>query len=313
MANGITQNLNALEVLGITESEYLPPTYILGRDSLLQLSKVERNLFTDMEERESGNYIISGLTKKVTELDFTAFSFAVGQILYNQSYKSGNTKLNSGIHRTKLKGISRKVGEELYSGDIYTTITELCRYAYGVDKPDTRQMKVMRALIDTIHSTPVEITFPNGTIVKSTLCAKMNEIESNGAIYYDLHLNPIFCSRVKGYAELPQDIIKKLTDSTKKKTLGHYKLLRLLAHQNKNLPFTRTKAELLQELSLVETYKKDKSRTEKQLYSIFDSMQTIGIVVKYSIEYSTTRGRKSFDKVTFYLNKNFIRDISKEA
>ena len=122
--------------LPLLEKE-LPQHFKLARDAALQLSKVERNLFTDMEEAQSGNYIISGLTKQVTELDFTAFTFAVGQILYNQSYQSGNEDINSGLKREEAKNLSRKTGETLYNGSIVTSLNELCRLAYGVKEPST--------------------------------------------------------------------------------------------------------------------------------------------------------------------------------
>ena len=180
-----------------------PPFFKVGRYAALQLSRVERNLFTDMEEAESGNYIISGLTKQVTELDFTAFTFAVGQILYNQSYKSGNEDINSGLKREEAKNLSKKTGETLYNGSIVTSLNELCRLAYGVQEPTTELKKKMATLIDTIDKKPVEIKFPNGDKLESKLCVTMNKYtrEKDGAILYDLYLNPIFGSQIQNNLE----------------------------------------------------------------------------------------------------------------
>ena len=166
-----------------------PPTFKVGRYAALQLSKVERNLFTDMEEAESGNYIISGLTKQVTELDFSAFTFAASQILSNQSYKSGNEDINSGLKRKLSQRPTQIAGENQYFGIIITSLNELCRTAYGIEEPSTEIRKKMATLIDTIHKQPATIKFPNGDSLESILCATMGKYTrvKDGAILYELH------------------------------------------------------------------------------------------------------------------------------
>lgn len=53
----------------VWESRKRPPiTFRMGRDAHLQLAKVKRDLFTDLEEKESGNYIVSGLERSVSNL-----------------------------------------------------------------------------------------------------------------------------------------------------------------------------------------------------------------------------------------------------
>lgn len=299
-----------LSSLGFNEiSKPVPDSYKLGRDSTLQLAKIERNLFTDMEERDSGNYIVSGLNKKVTELDFTAFSFAVGQILYNQSYQSGNVETNSGISKTISRKMSKTFEEQAYTGDIVTSLNDLCRLAYGVEAPDQRQRKTMSTLIDVIHSTPVTIQTPKGAKIESILCACMEKYTAeDGAISYNLHLHPIFCHGVaNNFAELPQDLTKRLSGATKKKTLSHYRLIRLLSNQDKRKPFVRTIAQLLADLALDEAYNKDRGRTEKQILSVIDSMKDIELLSSYDIEYMTIRNKKAIGKITFHLNRDFIR------
>ena len=307
-----TNNLDSLNSLnsfsgsfGYKEvSKPIPDSYKVGRDAQLQLAKVERDLFTDMEEKESGNYIISGLSRQISEQDFTAFSFAIGQILYNQSYQSGNTDTNSGLAKKEAKNISKKVGSTQYSGEIVTSLNDLCRLAYGVEAPDIKQRKKMEAIIDIIDSTPVTIQYPNGNYLKSWLCRKLNEryTAENGAIYYNFTLNPIFCSNVKSnFGELPQDIIKRLSGVTTKKTQAHYLLIRLLSIQTKKKPFIRTLEELLKDLKLYEAYKKDRGRTEKQLLSTFKAMVDINLLECYEIDYVTIRAKKAISKVTFHL------------
>ena len=296
-----------------------PSTFKLGRYAALQLSKVERNLFTDMEEAESGNYIISGLTKQVTELDFTAFTFAVGQILYNQSYKSGNEDVNSGLKREEAKNLSRKTGETLYNGNIVTSLNELCRLAYGVKEPTTELKKKLSTLIETIDKKPVEIKFPNGDKLESKLCVTMNKYtrEKDGAILYDLYLNPIFGSQIqKQFGELPQDVIESLENSCRgkkqRKQAAHYLLLRWLSIQDKRYPHKLTIDVIIQELRMEEYFKKDKGKAEKQLLSICKTMEDIEILSTHEVEYRDTAKGKRIDSITFHLNPNYIR-TTKEA
>ena len=288
------------------------PTFKVARDAILQLSKIERNLFTDIEEAESGNYIISGLQKYVTELDFTAFTFAVGQILYNQSYQSGNEDINSGIKREKAKTLSKKVGETMYNGNIVTSLSELCRLAYGTE-PTTELKKKMATLIDTIDKKPVEIKFPNGGLLESKLCITMDKYtrEKDGAIFYNLYLNPIFGSRIQNqFGELPQDVIAKLDKACKvrkqRKQTAHYLLLRWLSAHDKRYSHTLTIDTIIQEVRMEEYFRKDRGKADKQLISILDTMVDIEILSKYDIEYSSGR-RRHIAKVTFHLNQNFIR------
>lgn len=292
------------------------PTFKVARDAILQLSKVERNLFTDIEEAESGNYIISGLQKYVTELDFTAFTFAVGQILYNQSYQSGNEDINSGIKREKAKTLSKKVGETMYNGNIVTSLSELCRLAYGTE-PTTELKKKMATLIDTIDKKPVEIKFPNGDLLESKLCVTMDKYtrEKDGAILYNLYLNPIFGSRIQNqFGELPQDVIAKLDKACKgrkqRKQAAHYLLLRWLSVQDKRYSHTLTIDTLIHEIRMEEYFSKNRGMADKQLLSVLDTMVDVGILSKYDIEYSSGK-RRHIAKVTFHLNQNFIR-LTKE-
>ena len=302
--------------LVITKPE--PPFFKVGRYAALQLSKVERDLFTDMEEAESGNYIISGLTKQVTELDFTAFTFAVGQILYNQSYKSGNEDINSGLKRELSKKPTQATGEAQYYGSIVTSLNELCRLAYGVEEPSTELRKKMVSLIDTIHKQPVEIKFPNGDILESVLCATMGKYTraKDGAILYDLHLNPIFGSQIqRQFGELPQDVILCLEKSCKekkqRKQAAHYLLLRWLSVQDKRYPRKLTIDVIIKELRMEEYFKKNKGMAEKQLLSICNTMEDIGILSSHEVDYRETGKGKRIDSITFHLNPNYIRTTQK--
>lgn len=291
------------------KTEKLPPSFKMGRDVALQLSRVEGDLFTEMEknenEGENGKYITSGISRVVSELDFRGFSFAVCQILYNQSVQYGNTDTNSGLTREEAPRATKKTGSTQYIGDIVTSLNDLCRLAYGVDAPDARQKKSMSTLLKTIDNTPVVTYLPNGDVLETKLCATMSRYtrEEDKAVFYHLHLHSVFCSDVKNnYGELPQDITKRLSKVTKKKTAAHYNLLLLLSLQTKNKPFVRTIKQLLKDLNLDEAHKKDKGRTERQLVSLFECMKNMKMIDRYKIEYTTTRAKKVIDKVTFHLS-----------
>lgn len=296
-----------------------PPFFKVGRGAALQLSKVERDLFTDMEEAESGNYIISGLTKQVTELDFTAFTFAIGQILYNQSYKSGNENINSGLETHKAKNLSIKTGETLYYGSIVTSLNELCRLAYGVPEPATELKKKMATLIDTIDQKRVEIKFPNGDKLESKLCVTMNKYErkKDGAILYDLYLNPIFGSQIqRQFGELPQDVIASLEKSCKEKNqrkkAAHYLLLRWLSVQDKRYPHPLTIGFITKELRMEKYFKNNPGMAEERILSICEIMEDIGILSNHKVAYKETGKGKRIVSITFHLNQNYIRTTQKK-
>ena len=262
--------------LPLLEKE-LPQHFKLARDAALQLSKVERNLFTDMEEAQSGN-----------------------------------TDTNSGVSRKKADKVSKQLGTDTYKGEIIVSLSELCRLAYGAE-PSTETKKKMAALIDTFHKTPVRVKFPNGDEVENYLCVKMGKYtrEKDGAVLYDLYLNPIFGSRIQNqFGELPQDITAKRSNVTKRKTAAHYLLLRWLSVQDKRYSHTLTIDTIIQELRMEDDFKKSRGRAEKQLLSICKAMVDVGILSKYDVEYSSGN-RKHIQRITFHLNQNFIR-LSKE-
>lgn len=293
-----------------------PSLWKWGRDAALQLSSIEKDLFTDVREAESGNFIISGLSKKVTELDFSSFTLAISQILYNQSCKSGNEDINSGISREKSEAISKLTGSEYYKGHILTTLNEICRLAYGTE-PTTEIKKKMETLIDIFHKTPVTVRYPNGDVRESYLCVTIDKDfrKKDGAIEYNLYLNPVFGSRIKNqFGLLPQNITEILDKVCKKnkqrKTAAHYILLRLLSVQDKRQPFPRTIDRLIYELRMEEYFKKDKRKAEKQLLSICTSMKEIGILNSYEVFYRETVRGKRIEKINFHLNPNFAKNDS---
>lgn len=278
----------------------LPETFRMGRDAYFQLATVKRNLFTGLEER--GGVIISGLEEKVSKTDFMAFCIAVTQTLYNQSYQFGNLKENSGISQTISTNLTSVMSKNVYVGDIAVTLNDLCRYGYGETDPTARQRKAMTAIIETLHNTPVVIKYPNGITEKGKLCtttARYNR-GKDGAVTYHLHLSPIFCSNAsRNFGELPQNVIKRIRAVTKKLTEAHYVLAELLGIQKKGSTLVRHIPNLVDGLGLLAVYKKSKGQTEKQLLSLFDTMQAARLITNYEVEYTTLRGKKRMSKVSF--------------
>lgn len=301
------------EVLFTPQKETPPDNWKMGRDVGIQLSKVERTLFSSLEEAESRNVIISGISSKVSKNDFEAFSFAAAQILYNQSYQSCNEDVNSGISRSRANNISSKIGKEVFGGEIVPTLNDLIRYGYG-SEPTSELKKRMDTLIETLHKNEVKIKFPNGDEVEAFLCARMGKYKrkADGAVAYHLFLNPIFGSRIATqFGELPQDIMLKLAQSCKKKkqklSPEHRSLLRWLSLQDKRYPHTLNIGTIIQELDMEEYYQKDKGKVERQLLSICETMVDLTLLSSYEVERTDVKGRQRISKITFHLNPNFIR------
>lgn len=290
----------------LDRSKHVPANYKIGRQVSLQLQKIERDLFTDFEEKQSGNYIVRGIEKKVNEYDFHAFSIAMAKILYNQSYQSGNEKENSGVKKERAG--TTKDGTVKYTGNIVATLNEICREAYGVDTPSTEKRKAITTLIDALHENPVHIDFPNGDTLDATLCAKMGVYtrKEDGATIYNLVLNPIFCEAVENnFALLPQDTMQRLALTTERQTAAHLKLLKLLAMQDRRKLYTRYFTELLKDMGLDEAYSTTPARIEQQSLKIFNDMVGVGIITSFSTETRTIHNKPRIDKVTFTPNPDF--------
>ena len=295
----------------------LPPTFRMGRDAHLQLAKVKRDLFTDLEEKESGNYIVSGLERFVSKLDFTAFGIAASQILYNQSQHKGSKASNSGLTKSESKRATQIAGTTQYMGDVLVTLNDICRYAYGVDEPDYKQKRAIEKLLNTLHENYITIHYPNGDMQKSHLCVIIDtyDREADGAKLYHIYLHPIFCNNVmRNFGELPQDIIKRLSSLVKRKTEAHYELIRLLGLQRKGSTFSRYIEDLVEDLGLKDTYTAQRTRTEKQLLSLFATTKELSLIDEYDIEYTTFKGKKRMRKVIFKIaSRKTMLQPSKEV
>ena len=318
----IGKNPTIVELWERAESKPTPKTFKLGRVAISKLEEAKKDLFTDMEERDSGKYMISGLSKDVTDLDFYAFSYGVGQILSNQSQQMGNEETNSGLIQHVATKLLDQTGHTYFGGAIVTTLNDLCRKGYAEKNPSTRQKEAMETLINLLDSSYINITLPNGDIWENTrLCVSMGRYirKKDGAVYYPLLLNPIFCENVKrNFSEFPQDAMERLAAVVRKRggkmLAQHYKLLLLLSRQIKSKPFIRNIDVLLEDLGLTEAHRKDRERTEKQLLTLFEDMKKpeLGIITSYKVETTMIRRKERITKVTFNLNPNFVRKSQAE-
>ena len=286
-----------------------PPTWKYGRYAALQMAEINRDLWSDVRESESGNYIISGLNKKVSRLDFEAFSLAIAQTLYNQSVMSGNGELNSGLKKLVSDNVSKLLGYIAYMGEIVVTRDDLCRKAWGKE-PTTETKKKMDALLETFTNTPVNIKYPNGDTRESRLCVIMEKYnrKKDNAVIYALHLNPIFSICIKNqFGELPQDITAQLDKSCKKMGAEHIILLRWLSVQDKRVPHPRNIETLITDLKMEDYFDGNRGKAEKRLISVCNTMVDIGILSKYETERKLIRNKERIVNITFYLNPQFPR------
>ncbi len=310
-----------IKALDTIDGKPTPETYRLARNMQMQVAQWENTLFAGIEAQEKGSCIISGLPNNITSVDFWSFSYGVGQILYNQSYQSGNIDTNSGLVKREAPGMSKNSGHTYYEGHIVTTLNDLCRCSYGVTEPSTTQKRDMKTLIETLHKNFITIKFPNGDTFETPLVVikGRHTRAKDGAVTYWISLNPIFCDDVKrNYLENPQDLMRRLTVSVKRKTEAHLRLLGLLGNQRKDKPFVRTVPVLIGELGMEKQYRKERGTTEERLISVCEDMRKVGIITNYETVPAEwkRRDKKALTKIIFYFNPDYprkLKDIGRDA
>lgn len=296
-----------------------PETWRWGRGMGLQLAKIERDLFTSLEEKESPNVIIydnSKLRRAVKEVDFQALIFAVTKILSDQSTQNNNTDTNSGIKRELDAALKKQTGRDFFGGTIVATLNQICEEGYG-DKPDNDQRRKQSALIQFLKDNAFEMAIPiinnfgelDKLRVKDTLMFPIREgiRESDGSKYYVLYLHPIFCDMSNGWATIPRNATAQLAQTLKRKKKNrrpeHYHLMRLL-YMQQGTEVTRSMEALLEELGLSEEYEDKPGRTEEKLIETFKDLKAAGIISDYDATFGRVgRRRNAIVKVTFQVVK----------
>ena len=285
------------EALYIPEEELkrIPPTFRMGRYAHTEIANIKDFIFS--VEKPTG----------FSRADFCAFNLALVQTLSNQSHQYGNTISFSGRSVTQAKGRS----ETECLGDIKASISDICRYGYGQDTPPTtRQRKAITSILGYLDKTFVPYRYRGEEEPKKRRAlAIMGEPYNDkyGSKTYEIHLAPFYCENVlRNFGELPQDIMKRIRDNTDRVTEAHILLAcELGIEQQKGSTLIRfideTKNGLVDKIGLLDGYKKDKSRTEKQLLSLFDTMQNAKVITGYKVDYTTLRGKKRMNKVSFQI------------
>lgn len=261
------------------EVRHAPDSFKMGRTYSTTAPTTEKGLFDSLEEQpeEERSITISGLTKTISETDLSHYIYAVRKILYNQSYTARNEDVNSGIVREETKAVKplehitgkgRKQRRELrpfYKPQILTSLIDLCKEAYGTDRPTTEQKKRVAKIIELVHSTPLIIEFPNGDKLEAPLVVNMCKYtrKEDGAIFYQLAPNPIFSGKeaVSNFSQLPQRANYQLTaaikDRGQRRTEAHLRFMERLAMQDPSKPFSIALDNLLNYLNLTSYYKKN--------------------------------------------------------
>lgn len=253
----------------------LPECFKVGRDMGLQFPEVVRQLDASHGHGE------------ISSLDFSAFIFALSQVLYNQSYQAGNEEYNSGLDRCLSEVYTQDAGTPLYKGVVKVSLVELCRLGYG--RAGSKDKKRMVQAISAAHNTYVNIKM--GNVEKMVYLCVTKEITKDrktGAITYTLDVNPYFGSRIKNnYGEIGQDIMKKLDaglrTKNQRKTPAHYNLLIWVSMQDKRNAHTISVKKLAKMIFEDEAYRKDPLRCENQMGAIFEALKGAGIIYEYSI------------------------------
>ena len=318
------------------EVRHAPESFKMGRTYSTTAPNTERGLFDSLEEQpeEERSITISGLTKTISETDLSHYIYAVRKILYNQSYTARNEDVNSGIVREETKAVKplehisgkgKKQRRELrpyYKPQILTSLIDLCKEAYGTDRPTTEHKKRIAKIIELVHSTPLIVEFPNGDKLEAPLVVNMCKYtrKEDGAIFYQLAPNPIFSGKeaASNFAQLPQRANYLLTSAIKdrgqRRTEAHLRFMERLAMQDPNKPFSIGLDNLLNYLNLTEYFRKNPKnvwgRTEAdqrsgKLWAIFQIAVDTGQLKELPrIEQRSSDGKTMF---VFTLNPDYCK------
>ena len=204
MAKKVPGKLNSQKLREEVSIERADPVlYRIGRDAVFQLDKVgHRNYYTklsnnlikeakekeikkkenkntegilvnksEIQQEQQERRAVYELVDKISDMDVIAFFLTLQQTVYNQSYKSGNEDVNSGLTRNIAEECSKDTGMTLYRADIKVLLIDFCRNAYGTENPTEMQRRKVEILFDIFHQYPKHV-FINGAKILCYLCTK---------------------------------------------------------------------------------------------------------------------------------------------
>lgn len=294
----------------------IPPMTKISRNYSLQAPNLNNDLFTQLEQAEQavfGEFTIRGETNNISNIDFMAVSFGLAQILYIQSYQNNNQDFNSGVNRKVDKSLTEELGRPAFYGDIWVSLNDIIRYGYG-DEPTTELKKRAEATLKALENNRLIISYPGLAERRAKLCSVIDEVRlyKDGSIYYNLHLHPLFCGDIKNQFGLcPSHVMKKLSTSLKnkglRKTEGHYLILNWLILQDKRTPKLFNIETFVKKAGIEEEYSKYRSRAEKKIISICESMVDIGLLTRFELNYITLSKKERVSSIIVIFNPNFTR------
>lgn len=287
-----------------------------GRAYEINKKEIELNLFSKIEESnemaiskgEDAPFVLSiGTTREsgVTLLSIKRVDHALREILYDQSYRSGNLEQNTGLAKDGVLVDCTKItpekigGHSYYAAEIVEKLSVIATKAFGKNTNDTRKQteNVLKALQEGITA---RNTFGDEK-TRSMLWIKGVDYDSKTkSKTFDIVLHPLYAKDVKKNFALHRhgvlDMIGRPTDAK-------LDLLSLLGIQDKRKPFIRYIGTLLEELNLVEQYKKNKARTLNTIEEAIEAMVACSILLNAPVVEKNYRG--DITKYTFTLNPNY--------
>jgi len=277
-----------------TAARKLPSAFHISRNFEQNRGEYERTIFDSLlskkdlalRQSEPGAILIEQ-PKGVSPVMLKRLNLALAQELYNTSYNNGTTEQNTGLikNNTLQDGTIIEPYKGRYSyAQVIFPLTGITAQAYGLkkgEKPTNAQKNEMRETLQSVHNSGVNITYPNGDTMRQSLLL-INSIyrrAKDGAIFYNVVLNPAFREELeKGYSEHPQDVMQRLA-ATGQITEAKLDFLNLLGrYYRSGGVFERYKSTLLQELGLMELYRKYKKRADDKLRALFQTMIDIKIL-----------------------------------
>lgn len=306
----------------------IPKAFPIARaltTTLVKPSNTMQTLFPEFDT-EACSVVVSG-DRKLTGYTFYSLCYALSQELYNQSYQRGYSD-NEGIAKTtdsSLDAISNYVGKKLFYGNIRVTLSKLCRLAFG-HKPDTKEREKVRAMLELLDSQKIILDFIWPTteednddktqqIKKKLLVIWEEETLIKGETEYTIQLHPYFSYNIQNsYGLIPQDFVAKLSLIERRKDENYFKLVMFFSKNIRGKECIYTKRELLDLLGMLETYTKDKTRTEKTLHKYFENLVKVGYLEKWSVAETTIyKNKESITKYSFTICKNFGENVVPSA
>jgi hypothetical protein len=293
--------LNAVELGSLKQQENststltLPKEQKVARAIITQIHDIQRNLFSDNEQRQNseGNIIYSNIPTLVSDYDFRACMLATQLTLYDQSYLCHNEDINSGFAREENKELQKELQQTYHNGNICVTLADLCRVGYGIPEgqyPTPLQKSKMQRTLEALDKNPVGVKYENGDERQTYLLKIMSKYtrKKDGAVTYHLVMNPIFTTNAKGYGTILRGATTRLSLylSSKGKTgragksAAHYAFLQLLSIQDKSKEWSISIENLLIRLNLLKPFKKDKKRVTEKLKELFEAFVEIGLLLE---------------------------------